>query len=77
MAKILLIDDSWLTRRGLNTMISARDHEVIEAENGSQGIQKIQDDQPDCVLLDLLMPEMDGYEVLESLRYMIISVPVI
>ncbi|CCK81398.1 response regulator [Desulfobacula toluolica] len=77
MAKILLIDDSWLTRRGLSGMISSSGHEIVEAENGMDGIKKIQDECPDCIFLDLLMPEMDGYEVLEILKEKNIKIPVI
>lgn len=77
MAKILLIDDSWLTRRGLSGMINPMGHEVIEAENGMAGLQSIQDDHPNCIFLDLLMPEMDGYQVLKAIRDKQINVPVI
>jgi CheY-like chemotaxis protein len=77
MAKILLIDDSWLTRRGLSGMITASGHEIIEAENGMDGIKKIQEEHPDCIFLDLLMPEMDGYEVLETLKEKNIKIPVV
>ena len=68
MAKILLIDDSWLTRRGLSGMVYAMEPGVLEAETGSMGLEMIAEETPDCILLDLLMPEMDGYEVLTHLR---------
>ncbi len=77
MAKILLIDDSWLTRRGLSGMIGFCGHEIIEAVNGMDGVKKIQDECPDCIFLDLLMPEMDGYEVLEILKAKNIKIPVV
>ena len=77
MAKILLIDDSWLTRKGLSGMISSSGHEIIEAENGMDGVKKIQDERPDCIFLDLLMPKMDGYEVLEILKEKNIKIPVV
>ncbi len=77
MAKILLIDDSWLTRRGLTGMLSSSGHVIIEAENGMQGIDLIEKDPPDCIFLDLLMPEMGGFEVLETLKEKSIKIPVI
>ncbi len=77
MAKILLIDDSWLTRRGLLGMITGAQHTVVEAENGSQGLEMILSQCPDCVILDLLMPEMDGYQVLEVLKEKGNTIPVV
>ena len=78
MAEILLIDDSWLTRRGLKSMITDSGHTVIEAENGEKGLDMIRTGAaPDCIILDLLMPEMDGYEVLTELKEMGAFVPVI
>lgn len=78
MAEILLIDDSWLTRRVLKTMISQAGHNVVEADNGLTGLEMIQGNGPwDCIVLDLLMPEMDGYEVLTQLRQIGSRVPVV
>ncbi len=78
MAEILLIDDSWLTRRALKTMITNSGHTVIEADNGEKALDMIRTGtRPDCIILDLLMPEMDGYEVLIELKEMGSTVPVI
>ena len=77
MAKILLIDDSWLTRRGLSGMVSAMGHDVLEADNGIRGLEMIARETPDCILLDLLMPAMDGYDVLKRLRDTGIRIPVL
>ncbi|MCG8619564.1 MAG: response regulator [Desulfobacterales bacterium] len=77
MAKLLLIDDSWLTRRGLSGMVSAMGHTVIEAENGSLGLEMVGTENPDCILLDLLMPEMDGYGVLTRLAETGNQIPVL
>ncbi len=49
-------------------MISNSSHTVIEAENGAQGLEMIENFCPDCIILDLLMPEVDGYQVLETLK---------
>jgi len=56
MAKILIIDDSWLTRRGLLGMISGPEYTVIEAENWKQGLSIIEAESPACIILDQLMP---------------------
>lgn len=77
MPKILLIDDSWLTRRGLGNILSSEGHEILEAENGELGIASAIENTPDCIFLDLLMPEIDGFEVLKTLRGKNIQIPII
>jgi len=77
MKKILVIDDSWLTRRGIIGILGSDKYEMIEALNGQDGIEKIEKEKPDCILLDLLMPEMGGIEVLKALREKADSAPVI
>ncbi len=68
MAQILLIDDSWLSRKGLAGMLKPLGHEVLQADGGKAGLKMIQEHSIDCIFLDLLMPEMDGYAVLEALK---------
>lgn len=65
--KILAVDDENDILLILRT--SLRDeYEVITASNGAEALQKVAEDKPDLVLLDMMMPEMDGIEVLEELR---------
>jgi len=66
MAKILIVDDSWLTRRGLGSIMGRSGYEVIEAENGEDGIETILSAVPDCDILDLLIPGMTGFDVLQD-----------
>ncbi len=68
MAKILIIDDAKFTRTMLKKLISELGHEIIEAGNGREGLDKITSEDPDLVLTDILMPEMEGTELLELLR---------
>ncbi len=68
MAKILIIDDAKFTRTILKKILTEFGHETIEASNGREGLDKICNDQPDIVLLDTHMPEMDGLELLSVLR---------
>ncbi len=77
MARILVTDDSLLTRKAILKILASHDFEVQEAVNGSEALQKIKSFTPDCVLLDLLMPVMSGFEVLETLQKEQVDVPVI
>ena len=51
--------------------------EISEAVNGLEGIKKIRENTPDLIFLDLLMPELDGFEVLERLKKSDLKIPVI
>jgi twitching motility two-component system response regulator PilH len=68
MAKILIVDDSSFQRRMIRGLLTRLGHEVIEADSGAAGIALLAAERPDLMMLDLLMPEMTGYEVLERLR---------
>jgi CheY-like chemotaxis protein len=77
MSRVLITDDSQLTRRILRAILEAAGHEVMEASNGSLALESIVQDAPDCILLDLLMPGMDGFEVLGTLNEQGNDIPVI
>jgi CheY-like chemotaxis protein len=74
---ILVVDDSNLNRQVLVDFLQTKDFEILEAIDGKQGIEFIQKYKPDVVLLDLIMPVMDGFETMENLRKMGISIPII
>ena len=61
MATILIVDDSWLTRRGARRIITEQGYGVIEAENGFIALKEIETSEIDCIVLDLLMPEMERF----------------
>ena len=65
--KILVVEDEPLLRRSLSRVFESRGHKVICAENGRLGLQFWKSELPDVVLLDVLMPEMTGVQVLESM----------
>ena len=69
MSRILIADDSLLQRRTLSSIVTDEGHEVQTAKNGREALDLIPSQSPDCLLLDLLMPEVDGIQVLETLRY--------
>ncbi len=77
MAKILIIDDAKFTRTMLKKMMDEFGYETIEAENGKVGLEKICSEAPDIVLTDILMPEMEGTELLTLLRETKMDVKVI
>ncbi|MCB1645226.1 MAG: fused response regulator/phosphatase [Pseudomonadales bacterium] len=66
--KILVVDDQAANRVLLSYLLEDDGHEVIEASNGEDGILKFQRDEPDLVLLDVMMPGVDGYEVARALK---------
>ena len=68
MGKILVADDEADMRALLADLLEEAGHVVIEAENGQVAVQQIQQEVPDLVLLDVLMPMMSGIQVLQRLR---------
>ena len=65
---ILVIDDHAELRDMLNDMLMLRGFRVIIAANGTEGIQFAQDTQPDLIICDIAMPDIDGFQVLDAVR---------
>lgn len=68
MAKILVTDDAAFMRMMLKDIIVKEGHEVVEATNGLDMLNKYQTEKPDLVTLDITMPEMDGLQAIKELR---------
>ena len=66
--KILIIDDDVDTLRLVGLMLQRQGYLIVAASNGEQGLAKAFEERPDIILLDVMMPEMDGYEVSRRLR---------
>ncbi|MCB0117737.1 MAG: response regulator [Anaerolineales bacterium] len=66
--RILIIDDDVDTLRLVGLMLQRQGYKVSAASNGPQGLVKAFEDRPDLILLDVMMPDMDGYEVTRRLR---------
>lgn len=66
--KILVIDDDAKMRKHMSVLLASEGYQTIEARNGREGVEMIKRDQPDLVLCDITMPEMNGHRVLESVR---------
>ncbi len=77
MASILVIDDSEFQRNILQGIIEGQGHEILNALNGREGIEMAVSRSPDCILLDLIMPEIGGLEVLGLLRDKGLDIPTI
>ena len=68
MAKILIADDALFMRMTLGDMLRSAGYEVCEAKNGSEMLQVYDREQPDLIMLDITMPEMDGLHALKALK---------
>ena len=67
MAEILIVDDERMIRAGLAQLLSGAGFAVREARNGKSALAAVAERRPDLVLLDVMMPGMDGFKVCESL----------
>jgi DNA-binding response OmpR family regulator len=68
MARILIVDDDPDIRLAVSSILNSRSHEVIEARDGQEGLIRLRESKPDLMLLDLLMPKMDGFAVMKELQ---------
>ena len=66
--RILIADDDRLIRMLVRMLLEKEDYEVIEAENGRQAVEVAQGERPNLIIMDLTMPEMDGYQAVELIR---------
>jgi DNA-binding response OmpR family regulator len=66
--KILVVDDDVDTLRLVGLMLQRQGYQIVAANNGNQALSLAQNENPDLVLLDIMMPDMDGYEVTRRLR---------
>jgi two-component system, NarL family, sensor histidine kinase EvgS len=67
-ARILVVDDEERNRRLLVAMLEAENYTALEAADGAQALELVRQNPPDMVLLDIMMPGMDGYAVVRALR---------
>ncbi len=66
--KLLIVDDETDTLRLVSLMLERQGYEVFTAEDGRAALEKVKEEKPDLILLDVMMPEMDGFEVVQVLR---------
>jgi PAS domain S-box-containing protein len=68
MATILIVDDHETNRQLLTTLLAYWNHQVVEASDGREGLERARAARPDLIITDVLMPAMDGYEFTRRLR---------
>ncbi len=66
--KVLIVEDDKFLRELIVKKLSNEGYDVLEAADGEQGLQQIKDARPELVLLDLILPGIDGFEVLSQKR---------
>lgn len=66
--KILVVDDEPPIVRLMEFILARQGHEMVVAVNGEEALEKVRAESPDLVLLDIMMPRIDGYEVARTLR---------
>jgi DNA-binding response OmpR family regulator len=67
--KILVVDDETELLKALSIRLNTSGYEVITASDGQEGLEKAKSLNPDLIVLDILMPKMDGYEVCRMLKF--------
>lgn len=65
---VLIIEDEKPIARALTTKLKQAGYNTLHASNGNEGLDLFADEKPDLVILDLVMPEVDGFEVLEKVK---------
>ena len=75
--KILVIEDDLSILTGLSMNLKFEGYEVLQAQDGQRGLERALDDRPDLIILDVMLPSMNGYEVLKELRGRNQEVPVV
>jgi DNA-binding response OmpR family regulator len=68
VSRILIIEDEDAIRANLRRFLQMEGHEVVEAADGRAGVEAARERLPDLIICDLMMPELDGFEVLKEVR---------
>jgi DNA-binding response OmpR family regulator len=77
VARVLLVDDDPFVRRVVCAFLQRAGHEVIEAGDGEEGLERFDEARPDLVITDILMPRMNGLEMMVEMRRRGEAVPLI
>ena len=67
-ARILIVDDDPDIREAISAVLESHSYQVFTATDGREGLEKLKEERPDLMILDLMMPGMDGFDVLKELH---------
>ncbi len=70
MTRVLVVDDAAFMRARSSKLLGEKGYEVVEAANGAEALEVYKGQRPDCVLLDITMPKMDGIVTLQEIMKM-------
>jgi DNA-binding response OmpR family regulator len=76
MHKILIIEDEKEMARGLKDILEFEGYDVVTAGTGREGLQSVAESKPDCIILDVMLPDLDGYRVCEQIRRNRVATPI-
>jgi DNA-binding response OmpR family regulator len=77
MSRILIIEDEAPMRTALTDLLTAEGYRALSAADGESGLQRALDEKPDLILLDIMMPKLDGFALCAELRRLALTVPVL
>ncbi|MBQ9986939.1 MAG: response regulator, partial [Erysipelotrichales bacterium] len=77
MSRVLIVDDESRIRDIIKTYLEFDGFEILEAEDGSVALEIVKREELDCVVMDVMMPVMDGYKALSEIRKIKETLPVI
>ncbi|HEY9809340.1 MAG TPA: response regulator [Halomicronema sp.] len=77
MTLILIVDDAVITRTIIRKIVQGQGYSTLEADNGQKAVEMALLHQPDCILLDLLLPQLNGWQVIQALNEKGSKIPVI
>lgn len=77
MRRVLIVDDHAIVRGMVCSVFKSKGFEVYAAQNGAEAIQKAQDENPDLIVLDLVMPVMNGLEAARALKILRPAIPLL
>ncbi len=68
MAKVLVVDDSKVQKITMQEYLVAMGHQVVEASNGNEGVEMAEKERPDLILMDIIMPDLNGFQAVRKLK---------
>jgi CheY-like chemotaxis protein len=77
MARILIVDDDYALRETLALALTKKGHTVVSAASGDEGIEKFAETDFDLVVIDILMPGMDGFGVIQEMKRLVPAMPML